>query len=210
MKKTRKSVVCLMIAMMFFVQIFAGTGFTSEAKSGTWKKKGNNYCYQYSDGTYAKSEWVVTNGKKFYVNASKVRQKGWKKLKGKYYYFGTNGVMRKGLQTINSKKYYLAKDGARRTGWQKIKNKWYYFNKSGVMLKNQKVGQYYVGKDGARITKKTTSGGTTAKPVGSRVWVSATGSKYHSSPSCSNMRSPIEMTKSDAESRGYTKCSKCY
>lgn len=42
------------------------------------------------------------------------------------------------------------------------------------------------------------------------VWVSNTGSKYHSNPNCSNMRNPIKETLSDAKSRGLSPCSKCY
>lgn len=42
------------------------------------------------------------------------------------------------------------------------------------------------------------------------VWVSATGSKYHSKASCSNMKSPTEITLSEAEARNLTPCSRCY
>lgn len=42
------------------------------------------------------------------------------------------------------------------------------------------------------------------------VYVSANGSKYHSYPSCSNMKAPIEMTESQAINKGYSACSKCW
>ncbi len=42
-----------------------------------------------------------------------------------------------------------------------------------------------------------------------KVWISATGKKYHSRSSCSNMSSPQEVTVSEAEKRGYTPCKKC-
>ncbi len=42
------------------------------------------------------------------------------------------------------------------------------------------------------------------------VWVSASGTKYHSSSSCSNMSNPSQMTLSSAISAGYTACQKCY
>lgn len=42
------------------------------------------------------------------------------------------------------------------------------------------------------------------------VWVSKTGKKYHSYSSCSNMKNASQVTKSEAESRGLTPCSKCY
>lgn len=42
------------------------------------------------------------------------------------------------------------------------------------------------------------------------VWVSATGKKYHRKSSCSNMKNPSQISKSDAISRGYEPCKKCY
>lgn len=44
----------------------------------------------------------------------------------------------------------------------------------------------------------------------STVWVSKSGSKYHKDPSCSGMKSPSKLTKSEAESKGYTPCKRCY
>ena len=42
------------------------------------------------------------------------------------------------------------------------------------------------------------------------VWISATGKKYHRKSSCSNMKNPSQISKSDAISRGYEPCKKCY
>ena len=44
------------------------------------------------------------------------------------------------------------------------------------------------------------------------VWISATGSKYHSIPDCGNMNpdNATEMTRSQAEAAGYKACKKCY
>lgn len=41
------------------------------------------------------------------------------------------------------------------------------------------------------------------------VWVSRTGDKYHYTPNCSNMHNPIEMTLSEALSKGRTPCKVC-
>ncbi len=43
-----------------------------------------------------------------------------------------------------------------------------------------------------------------------KVWVSKTGSKYHSHSGCSNMKNPDQITKTEAESRGLTPCKKCW
>lgn len=48
------------------------------------------------------------------------------------------------------------------------------------------------------------SGGSTM------VWIPKSGKKYHSSSSCSNMKNPSQVTIEQAQSLGYTPCSKCY
>lgn len=42
------------------------------------------------------------------------------------------------------------------------------------------------------------------------VWIPSTGSKYHSHASCSGMRSPRQVSISQAISMGYSACNKCY
>lgn len=43
------------------------------------------------------------------------------------------------------------------------------------------------------------------------VWIPTNGgTKYHSKSSCSNMKNPRQVTKSEAERQGYTPCSRCY
>lgn len=46
----------------------------------------------------------------------------------------------------------------------------------------------------------------------SMVWISATGSKYHSVPDCGNMNpnKAYQMSQSEAEASGYDACKKCY
>lgn len=50
------------------------------------------------------------------------------------------------------------------------------------------------------------------QPVGNMVWLSATGSKYHSRNNCGNMNpaNARQVTESDAVSQGYEKCKKCW
>lgn len=45
---------------------------------------------------------------------------------------------------------------------------------------------------------------------GATVWVSQTGSKYHADPGCSGMKNPSQLSRSEAESQGYTPCKRCY
>lgn len=42
------------------------------------------------------------------------------------------------------------------------------------------------------------------------VWIPQSGSKYHSSSGCSNMKNPSQVTQSEAESMGYEPCKKCH
>ena len=44
------------------------------------------------------------------------------------------------------------------------------------------------------------------------VWVASSGKgkKYHSDPTCSNMKNPVQITKQQAEAQGKGACSKCY
>ena len=47
-------------------------------------------------------------------------------------------------------------------------------------------------------------------PTEAKVWIPKSGSKYHSRSSCSNMKDPTQVTKSQAEARGFTPCKKCW
>lgn len=42
------------------------------------------------------------------------------------------------------------------------------------------------------------------------VWIPSSGTKYHNDSSCSNMNSPREVSREEAEQMGYTPCKKCY
>ena len=59
---------------------------------------------------------------------------------------------------------------------------------------------------------RTASSGDTSTLVGSTVWVSATGKKYHRINNCGNTNpaNARKVTREEAERRGLTKCSKCY
>lgn len=99
-----------------------------------------------------KSKFVTVNGKKYFYLKNGTRAKGWKKIKRKYYYFSKKTrVMKTGWLTLKNKKYYLSYRGRRYHGWHTIDGKTYFFNKkTGVLVKNSKIGNYYVGSDGAR------------------------------------------------------------
>ena len=61
-------------------------------------------------------------------------------------------------------------------------------------------------------SSSTSSSSSSNDSGGEMVWLSATGSKYHSIPDCGNMNpnNARQVSKSSAEARGYDACSKCW
>ena len=45
---------------------------------------------------------------------------------------------------------------------------------------------------------------------GQMVWISGSGTKYHSKSSCSNMKNPWQVTVEEAQAQGRQPCKKCY
>ena len=61
-----------------------------------------------------------------------------------------------------------------------------------------------------KATTKTTIKATTKKPATeAMVWIPNSGSKYHRKSTCSGMKNPTKVTLSQAQSMGYTSCSRC-
>ncbi len=68
-----------------------------------------------------------------------------------------------------------------------------------------------IGGNSTTKPEETTPGETTpAEPTEKMVWIPKSGTKYHSSASCSNMKDPTQVTKSEAEAKGYGPCSRCH
>ena len=63
-----------------------------------------------------------------------------------------------------------------------------------------------------KTASTTKSGSTTESEKSDTVWISATGSKYHSIDHCGTMnpKKASTMSRADAIARGYTACSKCW
>ena len=144
-------------AMMFFAMMSnAGDASRVEAASGKWKKDSQGWWYSYSNGSYAKKQWLKIGGKWYYFKANGYVQTGWKKLSGKWYYFSPGGVMQTGWKKLSGKWYHFDGNGVMQTGWQKIKNKYYYFRSGGEMASNVWIGNSCLGSDGAWIQNAST------------------------------------------------------
>lgn len=59
-------------------------------------------------------------------------------------------------------------------------------------------------------SKNSSTPAPTPEANGQTVYVSRTGSKYHSNPNCSNMKNPSSMTMEEAQTKGLEACKKCY
>lgn len=62
------------------------------------------------------------------------------------------------------------------------------------------------------VSSNNSSAERSNTPVSGMVWLTRTGEKYHSKPDCgrSNPNNSYQVTLSEAQSRGYTACKKCY
>lgn len=54
------------------------------------------------------------------------------------------------------------------------------------------------------------SASTAVPAITGKVWITKSGKKYHNNPTCSKMKSPIEVDLLEAIEKGYTACDKCY
>ena len=93
---------------------------------------------------------------------------------------------------------------ARRTGKATISAK-----VNGVKYKCKVTVKARSKKSSGQFSGKA-SGQAASSGAAGYVWIPATGSKYHSSASCSGMHSPRQVSISQAISMGYSACKKCY
>ena len=61
------------------------------------------------------------------------------------------------------------------------------------------------GHGGAHFTASSAAAESTGK-----VWITKSGKKYHNNPTCSKMKSPVEIDLLEAIENGYEPCGKCY
>ena len=108
-----------------------------------------NY-YLEADGVMATNRWVG----KYYVDASGVWQPDRWMNNGQWWYrYGDGSYPAAKFDVIDNKVYYFNESGYMVTGWKLIEKDWYYFNPSGVMVKNQWVGNYYLGPYGQLVNE---------------------------------------------------------
>ena len=154
MRKGTKSL-CWALAFGMMLPTVAFGAAQTEAASGIWKQNSKGWWYAYSDGSYARSEWLKISGKWYYFNNVGYMAKGWKKIGNKWYFFGPSGAMKTGWLKSLGKWYLLGQNGAMKTGWALSGGKWYYLGTDGAMKTGWiTVGgkKYYLDTDGAMVT----------------------------------------------------------
>ena len=155
--KVKIKICRLLILAFLLVAGVAGIGDPTEAKSGTWKKDKKGWWYSYSDGTYAKNQWVRSGGKWYYfgsdgyMETSAYRQGYWLDKNGAASTKNIGGTWKKS----NGYWWYTDKTGwYPKSQWLKINGKEYYFLASGYLATNRYIGDYYVNSDGAWVAGK--------------------------------------------------------
>ena len=153
-------------------------GKIKEEQQSGWILDGNRWWYRHADGSYAKSDWEMIDGKWYYfdpagwmttgwqlvkgswyyLSGSGEMLTGWQLVKGSLYYLDGSGAMLTGWQYIGDKWYYLSGSGAMLTGWQFIGGKWYYLESSGAMASDTWIGEYYVNASGVWEEGKQSTG----------------------------------------------------
>ena len=142
------------------------------AAADSWEQSSGRWWYSYSNGGYARNQWLQYEGAWYYFDGEGWMVTGWQKIKnvqyhfqnngkmdtgwvkisGKWYYFNDEGAMKTGWLNDGGSWYYLGTDGAMQTGWVRYGNGWYYLQSNGAMktgwlqLKNK---WYYLKDDGA-------------------------------------------------------------
>lgn len=116
--------------------------------------------------------------------------------------------------------YWYTEGNSYATGWRSINGNWYYFYSNGYMAHDCWIGDYYLNSQGAwtlDVPTQTTSNVnsttvTNQNNKGQTCYLSATGKKYHSIPNCGKMNpnTASQTTVENAESQGYSRCSKCW
>ena len=134
--------------------------------------------YLGADGKCVKNQWIKYDGKDYFMDANgKVKKNAWQGV----YYLGSDGAMLTNAFTPDG--YYVGSDGAYYTNrWFKDHKKDYFVNAAGNVVKNAWQGAYYLGKDGAMLTKAFTPDGYYVGASGAyqtNAWIVHEGKDYY-------------------------------
>ena len=147
----KKKLISFTMALLLIISLSVMNSADANAagKEG-WVFSGGGWWYSFSDGTYAKSEYI--DG--YWLNSDGWYDASWN---GSWYLNATGWWFQSGS-------WYPVNE------WLKIDKKWYHFDSRGYMDANKWVGSYYVGSNGAWIegytgSSKSGSGNGSGKVV---------------------------------------------
>lgn len=160
--------------------------------AGQWQSNSNGWWYQNDDGTYPVNSWQWIDG-----NSDGTSE---------CYYFAENGYCLVNTttpdgKTVNSNGALVISGTVQTKTTQ---------NAAPANTSSATNGGSAKKEATTRLAQETSQSTATTNNKEQMVWVSRTGTKYHSDPNCSNMKNPSHKTLSEAESLGRTPCSKCY
>ena len=165
------------------------------AVTNDWRKDSTGWCYLSSTGAMVTNNFVkdsaglayITKDGYFYETVS-----GWQLVGGEWYYVEKGYAVTNTWREDSQGWCYLSASGAMVTnGWVKDSTGWCFLDASG----------YWDGKYYSTPSQTTVTNG---------VWIpTVSGTKYHSTSTCSNMIDPVCVSVEDAIARGFTKCKKC-
>ena len=120
-----------------FIESNLAPGPLKEA-DGTWEAGADGtWRFKFSDGTYAKNQWIYVKGRWYRIGADGIMIKGWFETAGLWYYLKpTSGAMATGWYLVDGYWYYMGSNGIMRSnGWRMIDGKWYYLNPTPAVPK---------------------------------------------------------------------------
>lgn len=172
---------------LLFAAVVLSITMSFSAFAGQWNQDAKGWWYQNDDGTYPVSSWQWIDG-----NADGVSE---------CYYFNESGYCLTNTTTPDGKT--VDANGALVISGT-VQTKTDANSPANTAASNRNTE---TAAQPAQDTSQSTAAENNKEKM---VWVSRTGTKYHSNPNCSNMKGPAHMTQSDAEALGRTPCSKCY
>ena len=109
----KKKVTRLLVAFILAAGFLLGTRVSVYAATGTWKHSAKGYWYSYSDGSYAKDQWVKISGRWYSFDSAGYLKTGWQKHDGVWYYTDNSGPTSEVEKKKKGKVYLVDKSGTR-------------------------------------------------------------------------------------------------
>lgn len=189
-----------------------------------WVNIDDSYYYYDINGNIIINDWLKYANEWYHVDIDgKMETNKWvSDIAGDWFYLGEDGKMQKSKWIDDL--HYVNGDGKMlKSVTTVIGNTIYTFDNNGLGTKKQTEisgSKVYASGNSSASSRNNSNAISNNKQFNAKynesntnsgiVYIPKKGKKYHSKPSCSNMKNPTEVSESTAISRGYTRCSKCW